>query len=249
MRKCGLAAVAGAGVLAMSAGSSFATTVYQAIQSPANTQVTVGGVVADVLNSYGDILLEDNSGPGGMTVGLEGYSPSITTLAVGDDITLSGSYAPYGGNPEISDGTATLVDTTGTVPPPNKISVADLTNPGTQPNSGQDSIYAITVDSLDNATFGAAAGGTFASQSYTVADSSNPSITGTVYVPSGSPLIGTTVPSGDVDIYGYFNEYRDSVEFDPIGANAITPAAVPEPISLAMLSIGAGSLLLLRRSR
>jgi hypothetical protein len=201
--------------------------------------------------TYGNYAILASDGTG--SVELFGHLPSGSTYVptVGDALSVSGTYSPFSQIPEVGSLTAiSAVSSGNTVPPPTAYTIPEL-NQTTLPLT----IAGFLVE-LDNVTIETSSGGaisgnfpTHANGTYDVTDGVN---TMTMYqwassYASAGALGGTPIPTGPVDILGLMDVFGGtSPELIPY---QISPAAAPEPSSIALAAIGGVAVLLGLRRR
>jgi PEP-CTERM motif len=172
-----------------------------------------------------------NDGTGSLEV--YGTMPSGFTPAVGETISVSGTYSPYEQIPEIEDVTVASTEGTGTVPPVG-ISTIPTLNQSTLPQSIAGNLW-----TLDDVTISGISGNFGGSNlTGTITDSSDNSMElyywVTSYSSANSNLNGTAIPTGPVDMTGFVSVYGSGpAQFTPISITS-----VPEPTSLALFSVG-----------
>ena len=193
--------------------------------------------------TYTNYAILANDGTG--SIDLFGHLPAGSSYVptVGDAITVSGTYSPFNGIPEIATMIAiSQVSSGNAVPGPTSVTVPQLLALGSSQN------YAIQeyLLVLHNVTFVTppATYPIHANLSLTATDGTN---TVTVfYNPSSysvsDPLAGTAIPTGPVDITGIASVFSSTPELLPF---TVTP--VPEPASLTFGLIAFGGLALLCR--
>jgi hypothetical protein len=195
--------------------------------------------------TYTNYAILANDGTG--SIDLFGHLPTGSSYVptVGDAITVSGTYSPFNGIPEIATMTAiSQVSSGNAVPGPTSVTVPQLLALGSSQN------YAIQeyLLVLHNVTFVAppATYPIHANLSLTATDGTN-NVT-VFYNPSSysvsDPLAGTAIPTGPVDITGIASVFSGTAELLPF---TVTP--VPEPASLTFGLIALGSVALLCRRR
>ncbi|MGN6504814.1 MAG: PEP-CTERM sorting domain-containing protein [Tepidisphaeraceae bacterium] len=237
--------------LSLSSAATWGATIADvklAAQTSGNTSTIDSAVVTYVLPK--GILVQDATGAEEIYWGSAnntGYTP-----AVGDVISATGNSAIFKGLYELesyaSQGITLSITPSGAtapLPTPATFTTIGLTN-GSPIGLAQQS----QLGTLANVSFSAT--GTFAVGTYTVSDTAG---SATVYLASGNALIGTAIPAGAVDVYGYLGQYDGAAATNTVSTNgyelnavSITPAAAtPEPAALGVL--GLGSLAALRRRR
>jgi hypothetical protein len=191
-------------------------------------------------------LANDTTG----SVDIFGKLPTGSTFvpSVGEGLTLSGTYSPFDGIPEIETLTSIAAEpSTYTVPLPALTTIPTLT--GSLPNLP--SSAAEYVMQLDNVVIsGAATFPTHANGTFTITDSGGNTMTlyewASSYSVVGAAFGGKPVPlgtAGEVDITGFADVFESSeVEFVPLTITSV----VPEPSVMNLLGVGgAGGLLAL----
>jgi hypothetical protein len=218
------------------------TTLDTATASPVTTSVS-NAVVTKVLTTgatTSSFLIQDSTGA------VEVYSLPLTTYTptVGDVISDSARIVSFHGLAELETSTAFSFTGGGTLPAPTVFTTPDLTNGSTVGLAEQS-----TLGTLSGVTF--TAPGTFASNgTYTVTNAAG---SATIFVPStDTAIIGTAIPTGTVNIYGYLGQYDASVTstgFGPSGVSTndyeldpLTISAAPEPSEFVSLLLGVGVL-------
>lgn len=212
-------------------------------QNPVITEIlSQPGTVNGRTYTNWSILVNDGSG----SIDLFGALPAGTsfTPAVGDALSVSGTYSPFDQIPEVASMTAvTLISTGNSVPAPLNVTIPDINITPTLPLS-----VAGYFLSLNNVTISGGSGnfGT-STMTLTITDPASNSMTmfywPTSYSVANVNLNGTAIPTGPVNLTGFVDEFSGTPEFVPM---TIT-AAAPEPASLAALGLGALALLARRR--
>lgn len=143
------------------------------------------------------------------TGGLPVYDPSVTNnWNIGDSITVAGVMGDFNGLIQIVNTTSDVVHSTGhTLPTPVV----------TTPNGLNASIEA-TLATVTGVSF-ANAGGTFANGTYSFSDQSGQS--SVIYLRSGHPLVGSTIPLTPVNLTGVVSVFSGSYQLLPRDANDI----------------------------
>lgn len=207
--------------------------VITAILSQPGTVTPVSGSTR-TFTSY-NFLVNDGTG----SAEVFGYKTNGTTLtyvpAVGDTISVSGTYSLFSGVPEIASVTAISKTGTAAVPAPTVSTIPTVNvNPLPQNIEG----YPIT---LQNVTISGLTGSTFTStaKGATITDSSSNSMTFFTSVSNSSAysdLVGQTIPTGPVSITGFMQEFvsgsTTTPEFIPISVGSpivtsVSPTAGP----------------------
>jgi hypothetical protein len=272
MKKYSLLASLVAGSIVLGAGNALAQYTGNIAGAEALEPITSSTAIANVTLNSDPVVTEILSQPG--TYGGHTYTgwsflvndgtgsldifataASLTTLGytptVGDALSISGTYSPFHQIPEIETLTAISAVSSGNPVPSASIATIPQLNVPTLPLN----IAGYFIE-LQNVTIGGTgqfptfptyAQATTATETYTVTDSANNSMTLFDWVTSYSmdaAMGGNTVPTGPVDIYGFDSVFGGtSPEFTPIG---IIP--VPEPTTIGLF--GGGALLMLMfRSR
>jgi PEP-CTERM motif len=198
-------------------------------------------------------LVKDGTG----SMDVFGHLPSGSTYVptVGDAISVTGTFSPFNGIPEIGTMTAiSQVSTGNAVPSPTIVTIPQLLAVTTT----QDPTIEAYVVQLNNVTFVSppASFPVHANQSLTATDGTN-SLTVFCQFSTYSvedPLAGTAVPTGPVDITGIIDAFGGTYNGSPVGGTAelipftITPVPEPTSLMLSMLAFGGlGGFALLRR--
>ena len=167
--------------------------------------------------------IQDPTGIAGLTVfGSNANIDALLAVAqAGDQIRITGFLNAYFNTQQmLSPFTIEWLGSPG-VPTPFPVSIADLENPF--PTNGH---YVNTLIVLENVTFDNA-GGTFAYGNLTVRDANDPTKTLTCRIANGEvgalPIVGTTIPSGPVDVVGVCAIYNDLFQVMPRVPGDITP--------------------------
>jgi hypothetical protein len=266
-----LIGAAAAGCLSAT-GSAFASTVADVkaavLAGPISPATTVTGtaddspIVTQIISDTGTqstFLLQDASG----AIDVFRNNDSTYTPAVGDAVDITANSVSFHGLFEMESTftSVTKISSGNSLPAKSVFTISNT-------ESGSSAAVALqsTLGTLSGVTFVAGPSntpttGTFASNgTYTVSDGVTSGFT-TIFVPStDTALIGTAIPTGAVNIFGYLGQFdsaigtaatgstatsTNGIELDPL---SFTPAATtPEPASLGLLSIGA--LVGLRRRR
>lgn len=170
------------------------TPIDQARNLPVGTSVTVRGIVTNG-SEFGSIrYVQDATGglalfPGTGSIG--GFSP-----APGTDITVTGTVKDYFGLLELDPISAFTINSTG-----NALPSAQVISPSQLGESVECELIRVNNCTFDNA------GGTFASG--TGSFSSNGQ-SGIMYLRTGHPLIGTSIPLGAIDLVAIVSQYTTS---------------------------------------
>lgn len=191
-----------------------AQTVADARNAPLGGSVTISGIVTSGPSLGAIRYLQDATGgiaafPGGGSA--PGFSPSS-----GAAITLTGTLTNYNGLLEIMPITSFTINSGGNaLPPPEVVTPAGLDEPVES--------RIVRIEGVYFSGSGVFSAGTWPVQAG--AETAN------IYLASGHPLIGTTVPAGPVDITGIASQYDPSAPYTsgyqllPRGAADITPHA------------------------
>jgi hypothetical protein len=172
---------------------------------------------------------------------------SVYTATVGDIIDVTGLSEAFHGLYELASPSpyVVTVDSTGNTPPP----LTDFTTGEFQSTFGP-SLESV-IGTLSDVSF-VAPPATFASNQTLIA--TDGTLTATVFIPSSDPLIGSPIPTGPVNITGYFSEFDDAAVLtneppDNTGHElaAFSVVSVPEPASMSLVVLGGISLLARRR--
>ena len=183
--------------------AAFAQDIATARLSPLGTTVTVSGVV-----THGDELgiiryIED--GTAGIAVYPGSGSVAFTPLR-GDSITVTGPLKDYNGLLEIDPVQSVTIHSSGNaLPTPQTISISQI---------GE--TYEGELVKFIGVSF-PAGGGVFASSTYSFVDGNGNS--GTLYLRSGHPLIGTLIPLGPLNLTGIMSQFS----FTSVGGYQLLP--------------------------
>jgi len=183
------------------------------------------------------------------------------SLTAGMGLNLSGVYSPYSGIAEMTFASKTnptnylqVVSTGNTPPPASVFTIAQLeagthNGPGVLTNNAITGTYIeiqdVTISGSTGSfmsTFPLETQGNVASESYSISDGTSTieMFDWTTSYSVCAALGGSAVPTGPVDIYGFYDSYN---EFVPL-------AIVPEPSTLTLAGIGLiGGLMAIRRRR
>ncbi len=188
-----------------------------------NTYTNLGSANSKTFN------IQDPTGTRAMAV----YGPNAdidALLAIageGDEIEIRGTRQEYFGLQEFSVALGpievTYLSSPG-VPAPTPLSIATLKDAYTG-TADPRRAYIATLAVITNAEFAAGdQGGTFSSGfNYTIHDATTPTDTMILYIPNaGLPIVGTTIPSGAVDIVGIIGTYNNNFEIHPHEPGDIT---------------------------
>jgi hypothetical protein len=253
-----------AGSLSVVAAQSFATTTADAkaallaASAATATSVSDNPIVTEIISDNGTqstFLIQDAAG------GIDVFrnADATYTPAVGDAISIGANIVSFHGLFELEAPftTVTKVSSGNALPAQDVFTIANTENGSTTGVAMQSEL-----GTLSNVTFnsepGDTAGTTFASNgTYSVTDGVTSGFT-TIFVPStATALIGQTIPTGPVNISGYFGQFDSTITSSAAGSGAssangfeldpLTITATPEPASLGLLGIG--GLMIARRRR
>jgi hypothetical protein len=246
------------------AAPGYASTVASVEAQAAASPATLGDVSTPVITyiaaqpGSGDgytytnyaMLVSDGTG----SVDVFGHLPAGSSYVptVGDAVSLSGTFSPFNGIPEIATLTAISPISSGNpVPGPIVTTIPQLQGVSTSENLG---IEEYLVE-LDNVTFvnPPANYPIHANLSLTATDGTNSLIV--FFNPStyssSAGLGGTPIPTGPVNITGIIDAFGGNYFGSPVGGTPelipLTITAVPEPACLALMALGAGALLMRRK--
>lgn len=170
---------------------SFAQDIATARQQTLGSVVTVSGIVTN-----GDelgIIRYVEDGSAAIAVYPGSGSVSFAPLR-GDSITVSGPLKDYNGLLEIDPVQSVIVHSSGNaLPVPQSINISQI----------GESLEGELVEFIGVSM--PAGGGTFSSSTYTFTDGSGN--TGTLYLRSGHPLVGTLIPLGPFNLIGIMSQF------------------------------------------
>ena len=179
--------------------------------------------------------VQDNTG------GIAVYGTNLTGINRGDSVLITGPLTQYGNLYEITPATYVLISTGAVVPTPTVIT----------PNQFSEAFEGMLIK-VKKCTFNAS--GTFTSppsgSSWTVTSNGQPF---TFRINSAShPLVGTTIPTGTVDIVGIQSQYcttpaagcttgyeldvRDAADIT-VSATVTTPTGIKEVAATSLISV------------
>lgn len=175
------------------------TPISQARALPIGTTVTVRGIITNGSELGSIRYLQDATAgialfPGTGSIG--GFAPSR-----GSDVTVTGTLKLFNGLLEINPVTAFTIHTIG-LPDPTALTIG----PTQIGEATESEVVRINGCSLANG------GAAFNSGTHAFSSSSG---SGVIYLRSGHPLIGSTIPSGFVDLTGIVSQY--STASPPVG--------------------------------
>jgi len=159
------------------------------------TTVTVQGVVTSGAE-LGSIRYVQDATAGIAAYPGTGSAPGFTP-SIGDNITVTGVLTDYNGLLEINPITAFTINTTGNVLP-----APVLVTPNGVNETTEGSLVRIIGAQFANA------GSVFASGADAITSSGE---TGSVYISTGTGLVGSAVPAGLADITGIASQYDNSI--------------------------------------
>lgn len=175
------------------------TSIYEARQSGTGATVTVSGIVTTG-DEFGTIRYIQDS-----TAGIAVYSNSLSSTEPGQNITVTGTLKDYYNLLEIS--------------PVSSYSVNSSSNPLPDPLIITPSQLAENVESLLvkilNVTFDPGQGSTFSSGTYAFHSAGQQGI---IYLRTGHPLIGSSIPGGTVSLVGICSQYQSDYQLLPRGS-------------------------------
>lgn len=191
-------------LMAMLASSQAQTTIQDARAQGAGATVTITGIATNG-SEFGSSLryIQDNTG----AIAL--YSSSLSNVDRGDEITVTGKLKDYSGLLEMDPVSSVNINSSNnTLPTPLVLTPGQLA----ESNEAQ-------LVEIKNVTF-TNGGSTFSSNTdYTFTDGNTSAI---LYLKTGNALVGTTIPTGAVNITGVVSEYNGKYEVLPRDANDIT---------------------------
>ena len=228
-------------VLAATSAVASASTISQFISSGGTiTGATITGVLDQNATYAGEYsyVIQDATG-GILMYGVSGYTPQV-----GDVVDVTGSYAPYNGNPEISYASSpSVTKTTGTAFTPPVVTTADF-------NSGfyNGVPLAGCIVTLKDLTF--SGGGNF--DTYGTFYGSDAVGSAALYFYYKDSYVvaaaGQAIPTVPSDVTGLVDYYNGTYEIYPVSITpSVTTVATPEPASLSIAGIGAAAVLIRRR--
>ncbi|HEU4717628.1 MAG TPA: phospholipase D-like domain-containing protein [Bacteroidia bacterium] len=169
--------------------------IQAARQAAINSTVTIRGIVTNGAELGTIRYVQDSS------AGIALYDAALSGVQRGDSIVATGTLTSYDSLLEVQPvSTHTVVTTGNTLPAPVVLT----------PSQIGEAVEGELVR-VNNATF--QTGGTFAGNtSYTFTSNSQ---SGTVYVRTGSPLVGAIIPTGYVSIIGVASQYFQTYQLLP----------------------------------
>lgn len=190
-------------LMAMLISTQAQTTIQDARAQGAGATVTVTGIATNG-SEFGSSLryIQDITG----AVAL--YSSSLSNVDRGDEITVTGTLKDYSGLLEMDPISSVTINSSGnTLPTPLVLTPGQLA----ESNEAQ-------LVQIKNVTF-TNGGSTFSSNTdYTFIDGNT---SGILYLKTGNVLVGTTIPTGAVNITGVVSEYNGKYEVLPRDANDV----------------------------
>ena len=168
--------------------------------------LTVTGIVIND-GSLGPIrYLQDG------TAGIPVYDPSVTNnWNIGDEVTVTGEMGQFNGLIQITNTTASNVNSTGnTLPAPQVVTPAQL---GAANEAELIKVNAVTFSN---------AGGVFTNGTLSFTANGE---TSQIYLRSGHPLIGSTIPLTPVNLTGVSSQFSSTPQVLPRDANDIDIAS------------------------
>lgn len=207
--------------LVVSGQSSIAT----ARLSGTGSTVTVSGIVTSG-DELGTIRYIQDS-----TAGIAVYSSSLGNTQPGQSITVSGTLKDYYNLLEISPVSSVVINSSSNpLPDPLVLTPSQL-----------DENVESQLVRIDDVTFDAGQGNTFSSGTYNFHSGGQQGI---VYIRSGHPLIGSSIPGGIVSLVGICSQYQSDYQLllrgtsDIIGGGlSITQQPYAENITFSGLTI------------
>ncbi len=195
------------------------TSISVARQAPLNSTVSFRGVVING-SELGPIRYIQDS-----TAGIALYGNNLSSINRGDSIFATGVLTDYNNLLEVTPVTNFTVYTANVQPQPVVITPAQM---------GE--AYESQLVRINNVTFNAASSTFAGNTSYTFVSNSQ---TGTVYIRTGSPLVGMIIPSGYVTLTGVASQFlttyqllpRDAADFISNSSITITTAVTQTNIS------------------
>ncbi|HOW30980.1 MAG TPA: phospholipase D-like domain-containing protein [Bacteroidales bacterium] len=181
------------GLLLLSGLSFGQTNIADARQEPTGSTVTVSGIVTSG-SELGTIRYMQDS-----TAGIAVYGSSLGSIVPGQNITVTGTLKDYYNLLEISPVTSVIINSSGNPLPEPMLLTPDQLSEG---NESQ-------LVRLNNVTFNAGQGNTFNSGTYTFTSAGEQ---GSVYIRSGHPLIGYSIPYGQIDLTGICSQYQSEYQ-------------------------------------
>ncbi len=177
------------------------------------TTVTITGIVSNG-GELGPIRFMQDA-----TAGIAVYSADMGSVNRGDQVMVTGTLKDYNTLLEVDPVTSFEVVSTGNaMPDPVVLTPSQLSEQ-----------YEGMLVRVDNVHFDAS--GTFERKSYTYVAGGE---SGQIYInDSGSPLIGTVIPTGEVSLIGPLGVYKDNFQvlprdqFDLLSSSAINLTSVP----------------------
>lgn len=187
-------------------GYSQSISIDSARSLPLGTIVTVTGIATNGAEFNNTRFIQDPTG------GIALFGSAVSLVNRGDDVTATGTLIQYQNLLEIGTITNLTINSSGNALP------ASLNITPFQLDEDIESQIVV----INNCTFNSP-GGTFSGNSTHTFTSNGE--TGTVFVRTGTDLVGTTIPTGNIHITGLCSQFGNIYELNPRDLNDFTPGS------------------------
>lgn len=173
-----------------------AISIYEARRQPVGTVVNISGIVLNG-NEFGNQRFIDDG-----TDAICVYSLSLAGVAIGTEITVQGEIDNYHSLIEVINLTVMNINTLN-----NTLPAKPILFPYQLKESYEGKLVELRNVYITNAT------GTFAGNTgYTITDGQS---TSTLYIRTGTNLVGQAIPTGRINVTGIGSQYDNTYEFFP----------------------------------